>query len=94
MAMTQAQLDADNYDANVRQPAPSYDADVFYSMYSQGDYLVCGKCGWKRIYANDIVKAEDKKAHATPVRNPSSLDINCLYATWSGAMATFSVLTD
>ena len=92
MAMTQAQIDADNYNANVRQVAPSYDADVFYSMRTYGDYLECGKCGWKRPYAMDSVRAQDKAAHATPVRNPSSLDIACPYATWAGAMATANVL--
>ena len=90
MAMTTDQLTNDTYSANVRQVAPSYDADVFYSMYTVGDYLHCGKCGWKRNYANETVRAQDKAAHATPVRNASSLDINCPYATWAGAMATLT----
>lgn len=92
MAMSKSQTVADNYNANVREVAPSYDADVFYSMRTHGDYLECGKCGWKRPYAMDSVRAQDKAAHATPVRNPSSLDIACQYATWAGAMATASVL--
>lgn len=93
MAMTTEQLAADNYDPNVREVAPSYDADVFYSMRVYGDYLECAKCGWKRPYAMDSVRAQDKMAHATPVRNPSPLDINCRYATWAGALATSAVLS-
>ena len=88
MAMTPEQTAADNYDTNTRQIAPAYDADVFYSMFTRGDYLHCGKCGWKRAYASDSVRNADKIAHATPVRNADSLDINCPFASWGGAMAT------
>lgn len=89
--MTPAQVAADNYQPGVREVAPSYDAEVFYAMYTRGDFLVCGKCGWSRPYANDAVRAADKVSHATPVRNPDTLDIACLQATWGGAMATYAI---
>lgn len=92
MTMTAKQLADDHYIPGVRQVAPSYDADVYYSMYTQGDYLVCSRCGWRRIYASETVRAADRVAHATPVRSPNSLDIACPYATWSGALATDHIL--
>ena len=91
MAMTIKQTLADNYDANARQVAPTYDADIFYQMRTQGDYLVCDKCSWKRPYVSETVRAQDKAAHATPVRNANNLDIACPYATWAGAMATYAI---
>lgn len=91
MAMTPEQIANDVYTPGARQVAPSYDADVFYAMYTQGDYLVCGKCGWRRIYANDQVRDQDRVAHATPVRHADPLDIPCRYATWGGAMETHAL---
>lgn len=76
---------------NDRQVAPSYDADVYYSMRVQGDYLICGKCGWKRTYAMASVREQDRAAHATPIINADTLGIACHYATWEGATATASV---
>lgn len=93
MAMTPKQTQEDIYIPGVRQVAPAYDADIYYSMYTQGDYLICPKCGFKRIYANENVRQDDKVSHSTPVRSPNSLDIACPYATWSGAMATHATQT-
>jgi hypothetical protein len=74
-----------------REVAPAYDADVYYAMRTEGDYLVCGACGWRRIYASETVRADDRVAHATPIRNPSSLDISCSKASWDGALATAAI---
>ena len=88
MAMTQTQLDADNYNANVHQIAPSYDANVYYSISVLGDRIECGKCG--RVFRS-FETDYNRRAHATPVRNPNSLDIACPMATWAGAMATHAI---
>lgn len=77
-----------------REVAPAYDADVYYSMFTQGDYLVCGSCRWSRIYASETTRQADRVAHATPIRNRDSLDISCPNATWEGALATAAIQAD
>lgn len=77
--------------SNARQVASHYDADVYYSMRVQGDYLICGKCGWRQAYAMASVREQDKASHATPIINADPLDIACPYATWEGAIASANI---